>query len=62
MRGYNMNREYIVVIVNNRPTVIFKRNIVAVSRNDTSTEIICVNDMTFYTHEDYASVVKKILE
>lgn len=56
-----MNREYISVIAEGIPTVIFKRNIIAVSKLNNQTQIICVNDMSFYTNEDYASVVKKIL-
>ena len=56
-----MNREYISVIVDDKPTVIFKRNIIAVSKENSHTQIICVSDMTFYTKEDYASVVKKII-
>lgn len=56
-----MNREYISVIVDDKPTVIFKRNIIAVSKENSHTEIICVSDTTFYTKEDYASVVKKII-
>lgn len=57
----HMNREYISVIVDDKPTVIFKRNIIAVTKNVAHSEIICVNDVTFYTKEDYASVVKKII-
>ena len=60
-RGKYMNREYISVIVDNKPTVIFKRNIIAVTKDGAHTEIICVNDVAFYTQEDYASVVKKII-
>lgn len=56
-----MYREYISVIVDDNPTVIFKRNIIAVAKNNAHTEIICVNDVAFYTKEDYASVVKKII-
>lgn len=56
-----MQREYISVIVDDKPTVIFKRNIIAVTKNGACSEIICVNDVTFYTREDYASVVKKII-
>ena len=56
-----MNKEYISVIVDDKPTVIFKRNIVAVTKNNSCTEIVCVNDVTFYTRENYASVVKKII-
>lgn len=56
-----MNREYISVFVDNNPTVIFKRNIIAVSKNGSSTMITCVGDVVFFTKEDYASVVKKII-
>lgn len=56
-----MNREYISVIVDEKPTVIFKRNIVAVSKDGGITDIVCVNDYHFLTREDYASVVKKII-
>jgi len=56
-----MAREYISVIVDDNPTVIFKRNIIAVSKNGSRTAIMCVSDATFYTKEDYASVVKKII-
>lgn len=59
--GKHMNREYISVIVDDKPTVIFKRNIVAVTKTTAHTEITCVGDMVFYTKEDYASVVKKII-
>jgi hypothetical protein len=56
-----MNREYISVIIDDKPTVIFKRNIIAVSKSGAHTEITCVSDVVFYTKEDYASVVKKII-
>lgn len=59
--GKHMNREYISVIVDGMPTVIFKRNIIAVTKNAEHTEITCVSDMVFYTKEDYVSVVKKII-
>lgn len=61
MKGINMNREYISVIVDDQPTVIFKRNIIAVSKTNCHTQIICISDQVFYTKEDYASVVKKII-
>lgn len=57
-----MNREYIAVIVDNKPTVIFKRNIIAVTKSNGYTEILCINDVIFTTKEDYASVVKKIID
>lgn len=57
----SMNREYISVIVDDKPTVIFKRNIIAVSKSGAHTEITCVSDVVFYAKEDYASVVKKII-
>lgn len=56
-----MNREYISVIVDNKPTVIFKRNIIAVTKLCAYTEITCVGDIQFYAKDDYASVVKKII-
>ena len=56
-----MNRDYISVIVEDHPTVIFKRNIIAVSKNGNSTMITCVGDVIFFAKEDYASVVKKII-
>ena len=56
-----MNREYISVIVHDKPTVIFKRNIIAVAKTGSQTEIMCSNYYSFYTNEDYASVVKKII-
>ena len=56
-----MNREYISVIVDDNPTVIFKRNIIAVSKNGAHTEITCTSGVVFYTKEDYSSVVKKII-
>lgn len=56
-----MNREYISVIVDDKPTVIFKRNIVAVTKDGSFTDILCVYDYHFLTKEDYASVVKKII-
>lgn len=56
-----MNREYISVIVDEKPTVIFKRNIIAVTKDNSFTDILCVNDYHFLTKEDYASVVKKII-
>lgn len=61
-KGVNyMNREYISVIVEEHPTVIFNRNIIAVSKNGSNTMITCVGDVIFFTKEDYASVVKKII-
>lgn len=56
-----MNRDYISVIVDDKPTVIFKRNIIAVTKNGVYTEILCVGEVYFCTKEDYASVVKKII-
>lgn len=56
-----MNREYISVIVDENPTVIFKRNIIAVSKEGSFTSIKCIGNYDFYTKEDYASVVKKII-
>lgn len=57
----NIQRDYISVIVDDKPTVIFKRNIIAVSKEGAHTSILCVSDTMFYTKEDYASVVKKII-
>ena len=54
-------REYISVIVDDKPTIIFKRNIVAVTKNGAFTEITCVGDIIFYVKEDYVTVVKKIM-
>lgn len=56
-----MNRDYISVIVDDKPTVIFKRNIIAVTKSNACTEITCISDVIYYTREDYASVVKKII-
>ena len=56
-----MNREYISVIVDDKPFVIFKRHIIATCKDDGYTKIICVNGVSFCTKEDYASVVKKII-
>lgn len=56
-----MNRDYISVIADGKPTVMFKRNIVAVYKNGDYTRIICIGDIEFDTKEDYASVVKKII-
>ena len=57
-----MNREYISVIVDGRPTVIFKRNIIAVTKENSYTSIMCIGDVVFDTKVDYASIVKKIIE
>lgn len=56
-----MNRDYISVICDKYPTIIFKRNIIAVTKNGGCTDITCVGDVIFSTKEDYASVVKKII-
>ena len=59
-----MNREFISVIVDGNPVVIFKHTIVAVTKNNmdgNQTEIMCSNGFHFLTKEDYASVVKKII-
>jgi hypothetical protein len=56
-----MNREYISVIVDDNPTVIFKRNIIAVAKENSFTSIKCIGGYDFLTKEDYASVVKKII-
>ena len=56
-----MNRECISVIVDDNPIVIFKRNIIAVSKEGSFTSIKCVGGFDFITKEDYASVVKKII-
>lgn len=56
-----MDREYISVLVDNKPTVIFKRNIIAVTKEGSHTDIICVDDLHFYTPVDYISVVKMII-
>jgi hypothetical protein len=55
-------RDYISVIVDEKPTVIFKRNIIAVTKDGSFTDILCTNDYHFLTREDYASVVKKIID
>lgn len=56
-----MNKQYISVIVDGNPTVIFKRNIIAVAKGKGMTYITCIGDILFSTKEDYASVVKKII-
>lgn len=56
-----MDRDYISVIVDDNPTVIFKRNIIAVSKENSFTSIKCTNGYDFLTKEDYATVVKKII-
>ena len=57
-----MKNEYISVIVDGRPTVIFKRNIIAVTNEKNYTSIMCIGDVVFNTKVDYISVVKKIIE
>jgi hypothetical protein len=37
-------RDYISVIVDEKPTVIFKRNIIAVTKDGSFTDILCTND------------------
>jgi hypothetical protein len=41
----HMNREYISVIVDGNPAVIFKRDIIAVSKDTGHTEITCASDV-----------------
>lgn len=58
----NMKNKYISVIVDGRPTVIFKRNIIAVTKEKSYTSIMCIGEVVFNTKVDYISVVKKIIE
>ena len=57
-----MNRDFIVVNVDDKPTIIFKNNIIAVTKNGNRAEITCVGDVTFYTKNDYVDVAKRLIE
>lgn len=59
-----MNREFISIIIDGNPVVIFKHAIVAVTKNNmdgNQTEIMCSDGFHFLTKEDYVSVLKKII-
>ena len=60
-RENTMKRDYVTVIVDNKPTVIFKRNIVSISKLGNKTEIICVGDIQYIASNEYPSVVKQML-
>lgn len=55
------SRNYICVIVENSPTIIFKDKIVAISKSGEHADIQCVGDITFYTKNKYVDVVKMLI-
>lgn len=55
-------RDFIVVNVDDKPTMIFKNNIIAVTKNGNRAEIVCVGDVTFYTKNDYVDVAKRLID
>ena len=57
----NMNRDYICVMVDNNPTVIFKDKIVAIEKRGEKANIHCVFDAEFYTDNKYADVIKMLV-
>ena len=57
----NKIRNYICVIVDDIPTVIFKDKIVAVQRCGAKTLITCVGDLNYYAQNSYADVVKMLV-
>lgn len=58
----NMDRNYIVVNVDDKPTIIFKNNIIAITKNGNHTEITCVGDVMFYAKNDYKSVAEQLIK
>lgn len=56
-----MKKDYITVRVENKPTLIFKRNIVSIAKLGNRTEIICVGNIVYLASNEYPSVVKQML-
>lgn len=59
--GVAKSRNYICVIVDDSPTIIFKDKIVSVSKSGEYADIRCVGDITFYTKNKYVDVVKMLI-
>lgn len=57
----NMNRDYICVMVDKSPTVIFKDKIVAIEKRGEKANIHCVFDAEFYTDNKYVDVIKMLV-
>lgn len=55
-----MTRDYIVVHDDGEPMIIFKEQIVGISKNEDGACIYCTNGC-YYVDESYASVVKQIV-
>ena len=60
---YKMNREYITVIVDSKPVVIFKDKIVAVEKDASNKAYIytCTDSIEFHTSNNYADVIKQFI-
>ena len=58
-----MNREYISVIVDSKPVVIFKDKIVAVEKGASNKAYIytCTDSIEFHTSNNYADVIKQLV-
>lgn len=54
-------RNYICVIADDVPTVIFKDKIVAVQRNGERAVITCIGDTAYFTKNSYSDVVKMLI-
>ena len=58
--GVAKSRNYICVIVDDKPTIIFKDKIVSVQRDDERSIITCLGE-TYYTKNSYVDVVKQLI-
>ena len=57
----NMNKDYICVIVDKSPVVIFKDKIVAIEKRGEKASIVCTDAVEFYTDNKYVDVVKMLV-
>ncbi len=56
-----MNRDYIFVHVDKEPTIIFKKQIVSISKSGEKAYIQCTNNECYYAKESYADIVKQLV-
>lgn len=57
----NMTKDYIFVHVDKEPTIIFKKQIVAISKSGDKAYIQCTNNECYYAKESYADIVKQLV-
>lgn len=57
-----MDRNYIIVRVDKKPTIIFKNNIIAITKDGIHTDITCVGDVQFYADNKYEDVARQLIK